>query len=153
MAKRKISDATVYAILYILLGVLFVVFKSSMLNWLLTIAGIALIALGVFDIVRKNLYTGIIEAIVGIVLIVGGWVFVEIVLIVLGAALIVKGAVALVGLIQVHSKNAMAIISQILTIVVGVLLIVSKWVMLDWFFIVLGVICIVDGFFALIQKN
>ncbi|MBQ8381710.1 MAG: DUF308 domain-containing protein [Clostridia bacterium] len=32
-----------------------------------------------------------------------------------------------------------------LTVVVGVMLVVSKWAMLNWVFIVIGVLLIVDG--------
>ena len=47
-------------VLYILIGVLFIVFKSGMLNWLMTIAGIVFIALGIYDIIKKNMTNGII---------------------------------------------------------------------------------------------
>ncbi|MBS1455792.1 MAG: hypothetical protein HP008_01845 [Clostridia bacterium] len=46
MAKKlKISDNTVAAVLYVLVGVLFCIFKAGMLNWLLTAAGIVFIVL------------------------------------------------------------------------------------------------------------
>lgn len=151
MAKstHKVTDSMVYAILYVLVGILFVIFKSSMLNWLMTIIGIVFVALGIYDIIKKNLTNGIIEAVIGIVIIVGGWVFVELVLIVFGALLIVKGATDLIALFK-GSKNVVSIIVAILTIALGILLIVSKWVALDWMFIVIGVVFIVEGLFALL---
>ena len=133
-----------YAALYILIGVLFIVFKSGMLNWLMTIAGIVFIALGIYDIIKKNMTNGIIEAVIGVVIILGGWLFVEVVLIIFGALLCGKGVSDLIAAFQ-GSRNVMNIIVAILTLVVGILLIVSKWVMLDWFFIVLGVVFIVEG--------
>lgn len=151
MAKstHKVTDSMVSAILYVLVGILFVIFKSSMLNWLMTIIGIVFVALGIYDIIKKNLTNGIIEAVIGIVIIVGGWVFVELVLIVFGALLIVKGATDLIALFK-GSKNVVSIIVAILTIALGILLIVSKWVALDWMFIVIGVVFIVEGLFALL---
>ena len=138
----------VYALLYVIVGILFIVFKSGMLNWLMTIIGVVFIALGVYDIIKKNLTNGIIEAAIGVVIIVGGWVFVEIVLIVFGALLIVKGVTDLISLFK-GSKDVVSIIVALLTIALGVLLVVSKWVALDWMFIVIGVVFIVEGAFSL----
>lgn len=150
-SKKHVSDNVVYALLYILIGVLFIVFKNSILNWLMTIIGVVFIALGVIDILHKNLTTGIVEAVIGIVIILGGWLFVEIVLIVFGALLIVKGATDLVKQFQ-GKRNVVKIIISILTVALGILLIVSKWVVLEWFFIVIGIAFILDGAFALLQK-
>lgn len=153
MAKssNKVTDNMVYALLYVIVGILFIVFKSGMLKWLMTIIGVVFIALGVYDIIKKNLTNGIIEAAIGVVVIVGGLVFVEIVLIVFGALLIVKGALDLISLLK-GSKDAVAIIVAILTIALGVLLIVSKWVAVDWMFIVIGVVFIVEGAFSLFPE-
>lgn len=147
-STKKVSNNIIAAILYILLGVLFIVFKSGMLNWLMTIVGIVFIALGVYDIIQRRLANGIIEAAIGVVVILGGWLFVEIVLIVLGALLVVKGASDLIALCK-GSKDVMGIIVAALTIILGILLIVSKWAMLDWMFIVIGVVFIVEGAFTL----
>lgn len=153
MAKSssKVTNNMVYALLYVIVGILFIVFKSGMLNWLMTIIGVVFIALGVYDIIKKKITNGIIEAAIGVVVIVGGWVFVEIVLIVFGALLIVKGATDLISLFK-GSKNVVSIIVAILTIALGVLLIVSKWVALDWMFIVIGVVFIVEGAFSLFPE-
>lgn len=150
-SKKHVSNNVVYALLYILIGVLFIVFKSSMFDWLMTIVGVVFIALGVIDILHKNLTNGIIEAVIGIVIILGGWLFLEIVFIVFGALLIVKGAMDLVKQFQ-GKRDVVKIIIAILTIALGILLIVSKWVVLEWFFIVIGVAFILDGAFALLQK-
>lgn len=154
MAKSssKVTNNMVYALLYVIVGILFIVFKSGMLNWLMTIIGVVFIALGVYDIIKKKITNGIIEAVIGVVVIVGGWVFVEIVLIVFGALLIVKGATDLISLFK-GSKNVVSIIVAILTIALGVLLIVSKWVALDWMFIVIGIVFIVEGAFSLFSER
>lgn len=154
MAKSssKVTNNMVYALLYVVVGILFIVFKSGMLNWLMTIIGVVFIALGVYDIIKKKITNGIIEAAIGVVVIVGGWVFVEIVLIVFGALLIVKGVTDLISLFK-GSKNVISIIVAILTIALGVLLIVSKWVALDWMFIVIGIVFIVEGAFSLFSER
>ena len=151
-SSKKVSNGVVYALLYIVLGVLFIVFKSGMLNWLMTIAGIVFIALGIFDIIKKRLTQGIIETVIGVVIIVGGWLFVEIVLLVFGALLIVKGVTDLIKACQSKSKDFSKILCAVITAIVGILLVVAKWCTLDWFFIVLGAVFIIDGLFALFNK-
>ena len=151
-SSKKVSNGVVYALLYIVLGVLFIVFKSGMLNWLMTIAGIVFIALGIFDIIKKRLTQGIIETVIGVVIIVGGWLFVEIVLLVFGALLIVKGVTDLIKACQSKSKDFSKILCAVITAIVGILLVVAKWVTLDWFFIVLGAVLIIHGLFALFNK-
>lgn len=151
-SSKKVSNGVVYALLYIVLGVLFIVFKSGMLKWLMTIAGIVFIALGIFDIIKKRLTQGIIETVIGVVIIVGGWLFVEIVLLVFGALLIVKGVTDLIKACQSKSKDFSKILCAVITAIVGILLVVAKWVTLDWFFIVLGAVFIIDGLFALFNK-
>ena len=151
-SSKKVSNGVVYALLYIVLGVLFIVFKSGMLNWLMTIAGIVFIALGIFDIIKKRLTQGIIETVIGVVIIVGGWLFVEIVLLVFGVLLILKGVTDLIKACQSKSKDFSKILCAVITAIVGILLVVAKWVTLDWFFIVLGAVFIIDGLFALFNK-
>ena len=156
MAKRKkqsSTDAIIMAILYIVIGILFIAFRSALLNWMLTATGILAIAYGIYLIVKKQLVLGIIFAVVGVVLILGGWLFLTIVLIILGVLLIVYGVKDLVELLQAKGKTpVIPVLVACLTIIAGILLVVSKWAFLDWFFIVIGALLIVDGVLALIKK-
>lgn len=155
MAKKnnKLSTNTLLtAILYIVIGILFIAFRSGLLGWALTVSGILAIAYGIYLIIKKDLVLGIIFVVLGILLILGGWLFVEIILIVFGVALIVYGVKGLIAAFQSKSKSIFAIVVSCLTIVAGILFVVSKWAMLDWMFIVIGVVLIVDGVMALINK-
>jgi uncharacterized membrane protein HdeD (DUF308 family) len=49
-------------------------------------------------------------------------------------------------------KGWMALIKPIITLIIGVFLIVAKWLLVDWVFIVIGVIFIINGIMALLQK-
>lgn len=109
------------------------------------------IVFGVIDVLNKNLTSGVVSIAIGIVLILGGWLFVEIVLIVFGVLIAVKGVIALLD--AVKAKNVANILVAVVTVAVGVMLIISKWVMLDWFFIALGVIFIINGALALFGKK
>ena len=50
--KKKVPTNTlIMAILYIVLGILFIAFRSGMLDWALTISGILAIAYGIYLII------------------------------------------------------------------------------------------------------
>ena len=155
MAKnsKKLSTGTILAaLLYIIIGAMFIVFRSSMLGWALTDAGILAIAYGIYLSFNKQLVLGIIFAVVGVLLIVGGWVFLNIILIVFGVLLVVYGVKGLIEALQKKKKAVFPIVVSILTIVAGILFIVSKWALVDWMFIIIGAVLIIDGILALINK-
>ncbi len=150
MAKKK-SNNLLNAVLYILVGILLCVFKASVLNWAMTAVGAILIVYGILRCLRDEIMGGVITAAVGVVIIWGGWSFVDLVLLILGVVLAVKGILDLVT--YSRYKNSMAVLASILTVIVGVALAINKWALLDWLFIVLGVVLIVDGLLMALGKN
>ena len=144
---REIKYKFVDAIAYILIGVLFCVLKSSVINWLLTIVGAILIALGIYNITKKETTSG-----ARIIVILGGWLFVEIILIILGVLLLIKGILDLVSAISTK-LDTLSIVYACINILIGVMLIISKWALLDWFFIILGIIFIINGALVFFRKE
>lgn len=153
MAKKKINPNLTSALIYIILGVLFCIFKAGVLDWLMTIAGALFIVFGVLDLVRFATTSGIINIAIGAVILLGGWFFLEVVLLVFGILLTVKGAIALANALKALNKSAFDILFPALTIVVGIMLIASKWALMDWFFIIMGVMFVIDGVLALLGKK
>ncbi|MBQ8859072.1 MAG: DUF308 domain-containing protein [Clostridia bacterium] len=149
MAKKR-NNNFVTALAYIVIGVLFCLFKATVLDWLMTAVGAIFILQGIVDLIRKNVFNGLVGVVVGIVILLGGWLFVEIVLLVLGVLLAIKGVMALLGALSAKKKNIISILFALLTVVIGVMLVVSKWAMVDTMFIVIGVLLIVDGVMDLI---
>ena len=146
---KKVNSSLLTALMYIVVGLLFCIFRASVLNWLLTIVGVLFIVLGVLDALNKNW----VPAAIGAIIILGGWLFVEIVLIVFGVLIALKGVTSLMDALKPRKKSIADIVFAGLTIFVGVMLVVSKWLMLDWFFIVLGIVFIVDGILELCGKQ
>ena len=136
MAKKKINDqALINAIALIVLGILFCIFRAGMINVLLTIVGVVLIGLGVYDIVKKKYIPAVIEIILGIAVIVCGWLILEIALLVLGIGLVLYSVYEIVMIVKnFNKKNWMALIKPIIMLVIGIFLIVARWVMVDWIF-------------------
>ena len=50
-----------------------------------------------------------------------------------------------------EARAPLGMLYAVITLVLGILLILSKWVMLNWFFVIIGIIFIADGISALIS--
>ena len=144
MAKAKKTNSELFSsLLYILLGVLLVVFKSQTLGWAMTIAGIIFVISGALDLIKKNWAGGAVSLIIGIAILVLGWVAAKIVLLVLGIMIAIKGIVALINVFKQKKANALQIVFPILTVIVGLMLAFGN--ALDIMIIIVGVLLIVDG--------
>ena len=147
MAKKSNSELFA-SLLYIILGALLIVFRSQTLGWAMTIAGIFFVVSGVLDLIKKNWAGGAVSLIIGIAILVLGWLAVEIVLLVLGILIAVKGVVALIGVFKKSRKNALEIVFPCLSIALGVLLAFGNG--LDIIILVVGILLTIDGVLGLI---
>lgn len=147
MAKKS-NNELISAILYIILGVLLIVFKGATLGWAMTIAGIVFIVSGVLDVVKKNMTSGAVSLIIGIAILVLGWLATQIVLLVLGVLIAVKGVLALVDAFKRSKKNALDILFPVLTVVVGLAIAFGHGV--DIILVVCGVLLAIDGVLGLL---
>lgn len=119
--KKKIDSTLFSSILYIVVGILLAVFPGSMLKWAMLIAGIVFIVSGALELIKKNWVGGAISLAIGLVIILGGWLFLSIVLLVLGVLIALKGVVDLINAIK-GNLTVLGLLFPILTIIAGVLL-------------------------------
>ena len=149
MAKKK-SVSVSSPILYIVLGALLAIFRLSMLNWAMTLAGLFFIVMGIVDLTKKKMLGGIINIVIGVAILVLGWVITSIVLLVLGILIAIKGATELVEVMKLKKKKRtfFKLIFPIITIIVGLALAFGN--ALDYVILAVGVILIVDGILGLV---
>ncbi len=147
MAKKTNSELF-SSLLYIIIGVLLVIFRSETLGWAMTIAGIVFVISGILELVKKNWTGGAVSLIIGIAILVLGWVAAKIVLLVLGILIAVKGIVALIDVIKKSKKNALEIVFPILTVIVGLMLAFGN--ALDIMIIIVGILLVIDGVLGLL---
>ena len=121
MAKKKNTEL-ISSLLYIIVGVLLVIFRDQALGWAMTIAGVIFVVSGIIDMCRRNLISGAVSLIIGIAILVLGWLAAKIVLIVLGVLIAVKGIFTLIDVFKKSRKNALEIVFPILTVVLGALI-------------------------------
>lgn len=158
MVKNKVNipDRIINAVFLILIGILFIAFRSEMLNILLTIIGSLLIVHAIYEFFKRKIIAAIIELCVGIFLIVGGWTILTITLLVLGIIMVLFGIYKLlpaINNIAQKENKVLAIIYPLMLIIVGVLLIVSMFAVLDALFVILGIILVCNGIILLVDKQ
>ena len=150
MAKKKLFDTNVFsALLYVVLGLLLIIFPGDAISWTMTIAGIFFLIFGVLEVVKKNWFGGAVSIIIGIVILILGWKLLDIVLLVLGILVAIKGLIALFGALKKKKKNGLAILFAILTIVVGIVLAFGNG--LGILVIIAGVILVINGVLGLLS--
>lgn len=146
--EKKVNSELFSSILYIVVGLLLIFFPGDVLNWGMTIAGIFFIVSGILDLIKQNWTGGAVSLIIGIAILVLGWVAVEIVLLVLGILVAIKGIVALINVIKAGPKNALELIFPILTIVIGAVIAFGN--ALSILLTIGGILLAVDGVIGLI---
>ena len=149
MATKKTNSEFLAALLYLVIGVVLIIFRSATLSWLMTAAGIFFIVSGVLEIIRKNTMNGAVSLIIGIAVLVLGWIMVEIVLLVLGVLIAIKGIIALYEALKVKKPRLLAILFAILTVVAGLLLAFGDGI--DYMILIVGILLAVDGVLGLIS--
>ncbi len=149
--KKFLDNRTVAALLCIIVGVLFCIFKARILNWILTAVGVVFVAYAIYFLVQKNYTNAVILGVVGVLLILGGWLFIKVAMTIIGIIMAVAGICSLFP--AVRAKDVKSVVVSAATAVIGIMLIVSGWTVADWAFIVSGIILIADGFLSLVSQK
>ena len=111
----------------------------------MTAAGVLFIVQGILHIVAKRTTEGIINIVIGAVILLCGWLLLKVALIIFGVLIAASGVLNLIQMFKGGKLALIPLIVAIATIAVGVLLVVSQWVVFDVMFIIIGVLFIVDG--------
>jgi len=150
MSKKLSSkDALVKVIaaaLLIAVGILFIVKRDAVLGITFTLLGAALIAYGLFRILRDNdIISGAVLIALGILIIVFGWALAQAACVVAGVALI---AYSVYALVKKQIKGTLGWVKFALNLVVGLFLVLGV-INASWIFIVIGITMIIYGVFFL----
>lgn len=153
--KKKIGNDLITAVALIVIGALFIIYKSEIISIAMSIIGVTLIVLGIVDAVRKFVVSGVVKIAFGLLVLVAGWLFITLALYILGAFLLIAGITELYKLTKVKIKKmslpvAMHIAQPIIYILVAICLFFNQGGALSWVFTVSGIFLIIDGIVALI---
>jgi len=147
---KKIDSKLFSAILYIIVGVLLAVFRSEWVGLAMTIVGIVFIVSGVLELLKKNWTGGAISLVIGLAILILGWTAAQIVFLVLGILLAIKGVLALLDVLKKSNKGILDFIFPVLTIVIGILLAFAFGKVLDVILVIGGIFLAINGVLGLI---
>ena len=149
-AKKKNYSGLSTALLYFLIGLTLIIFRSQAIGWMMTIVGAFFIVFGVLDLLAGNVVGGAISLIIGIATIVLGWTLFKIVLLVLGILIAIKGLLALCDELKKKKHTLLGLLFPILTIIFGVLLAFGNG--FDIILLLVGIFFVIDGVLGLVAS-
>ena len=135
----------------IVLGLLLFLLKGEVISIVLTIIGILVLVSAFFDWKNQRTNTGLVKLVVGICILFFGWLFVNLALFLLAAVIIIIG---LKKIIQVKEQNPVNLSMQekvvvyakpVLTVLAGAILLLNQGGVIDWIFMVVGILLIIEG--------
>ena len=147
--KFKLDSGILNAALYVLAGLLFCILRGEVLSILFTVVGILFVVKAILHFLAKHYPNGAFSAVIGLILLIGGNLIVDVVLIVFGVFWIVQGALSLFAHVRSKNPAPMALLASAGTLLIGILLCVSNWLVVDWVFLIIGIVMIVDGVMSL----
>ena len=139
----------------IIIGLLFIMFKGGVISIAMSLIGITLIVLGILDVLRQRVVSGIVKLVLAALVMLAGWLFITLALYVLGAFLLIAGAGQLVALSKLKFKKltlgvAMHFVQPIIYILVAICLFFNQGGAINWVLTVSGILLLVDGIVGLI---
>ena len=153
--KNANSAKLLSAALTILVGVLFLIWKGTIISVAMTVIGVLLIVSAIVNLARKRYTVGVVGAVFGVMVLCFGWLFLSVALYVLAAILLIYGILLLIeiarrGLSRIGVLAAIVRLSQpIICILVAGCLLFNQGGAVDWVFILSGIFLIVEGVLAL----
>jgi hypothetical protein len=144
------TEKTLSSIFTIALGVLLIVMKGEMISVFMTVLGIALISLGVIELLRKEVASAVVKIGVGALIVFLGWVLVSAIVYLLATMALILGVVTGYDCIRCRLKamrfleTVCLLIPSLLCVLIGVILFFNSY---NWCFIVAGVLTVILGGF------
>ena len=99
----------------------------------------------VLDFLNKDITTCIVKAIIGVCVLVFGHLFVDVAVIIVAAVVLVYGVLELFKLVKAKKKDLVCYVEPAVIVVIALALLVSKWLVFDWLFIIIGVLFLAKG--------
>ena len=135
----------------IIIGFLLLFLKGAIISILLTVIGILVLVSAFMDWRSQKTNGAIIKAIVGVCILAFGWLFINLALILVAAVLIGVGIKKILE-IRANSPanltlqdNVFLYAKPALMVFAGIILFFNQGGVIDWVFIVVGVLLIVEG--------
>lgn len=157
MKDGKRNNKLLAALATIVLGILFLIFKGSVIQIALTIVGLVVIVMAILDFKNKQTAQGVVKAILGVAVIVFGWIFVDIALYIIAGVLILLGIWQIVSAVRNPApgsvRKVFSFIAPVGSLAAGICLFFNQGGTINWVFTVAGILLIVQGVIALFNSG
>lgn len=153
--RRK--EAILSAAFSVLVGVLMIVMKAQVVRVAMTVFGAILLISAIIDFVNKLTNSAIVKTVIGVCVLVFGWLFVEVALYILAAAIVLFGLLRIVNMHKfleeglTFKQKLFVYVRPVITVIAGACLLLDQGRMLDWVFILTGVLFVADGILDVID--
>lgn len=136
----------------IVLGVLFVFMQSGVIHTAITLIAAVLLLSAILDLVRKQTNSGVVKGVVAVCVMVFGWLFVELALYLIAALLLFYGVSQLIRTVKEKPVGYLPYAVPVFSLIAGCCLLFNQGGTVDWIFVVVGIVLIVDGVLSMIRK-
>ena len=156
MAKRKNnSNEFLTAAALIIIGLMFLIFKGGVISIVMSLIGATLIVLGILDVIKKRVTSGVIKLVFAALVMLAGWLFITLALYVLGAFLLIAGVTQLASASKIKFKKltlgvTLRFAQPVIYILVAICLFFNQGGAIDWVFTVSGIFLLIDGAIGII---
>lgn len=155
----KLTNKSITAIAAIIVGLLFVIMKGEVISLAMTALGVAIIVMGILDIVKNKNNGGIAKIVIGALVVVFGWLFVNIALYVIAVLMIVYCLGNLLSSLKTdgYPMSTVQMIrtyaKPIIGLVAGVCLLFNQGGTVAWVFVLTGIIFVIEGILMLSESR
>lgn len=135
----------------VVVGLLLLLLKGKVISLILTVAGILLLVLAFADWRNKLTNRAIGKAVAGVCVLTFGWMFVNLALYIVAAVIIAAGLKQVIAIKNCSPVNLTAqekvvlYAKPVLTVLAGIILFFNQGGVIDWVFILVGILLIVEG--------
>lgn len=138
------------ALMYIVLGVLFIALKGEVISIAMTAIAFYLIVSGILALSKRMTTTGVINLVFGLIVLFFGWVFVSVAVYVIAALLLIYGILQLINVSKLRIKGYKKYIEPTLNIIIGLCFLLNLGGTINWIFYLLGILFIIEGILTLL---
>lgn len=151
------NQATVAGIIYIIFGLLCIIFRGGIISFAAFCAGIALIVFGIVQLVNELVISGTIMLVFGIAILFAGWFMISMIFYMIAIAMIVVGIFKLVEFFKKRAVNDSILrpegLRPILLTLCGVVFLFNQRGTVSVVFIIVGILLIIAGILSIVENN
>lgn len=159
MNFKGLKENYVNGLVSVVLGLLLFILKGEVISLVLTVIGVLMLVSAFFDWRNKQTNSAIVKLVIGVCVLAFGWMFVNLALYIVAAVIVIAGLKKIVVIKDVSPVNLtlqekiFLYAKPVLTVFAGVILFFNQGGVINWVFIVVGILLIVEGLLEVFDRK